>query len=335
MKPGRQQEGKSVSEWVVYVGTEDGIRVVRLDAGLHASITDQGIKGHAVRGIAIHPQQPEEALIGCGLRGWGLHRTRDAGRSFELVGFSDQWVWDVAYQPGQPETIWVGTEPPMVHRSVDGGESFQPMQAVAGLPSKARWMFFHPPFYAGHVHGFAISAAQAQRLFAGVEQGALISSSDGGQTWQEALVGCDLHRIAMDPENPEHVLAGAGEGLFASTDGGLHWSAVTALQGKYIHAVVFDPHVPGRIFLYADVAGAPLYRSDDNGVTWRPIGQGLPAAQPADTLCLHPGRPDVLLYAGDTARRESRLFLSTDGGEQWTMLDPVLPKVWRMRGAVR
>lgn len=221
----------------------------------------------------------------------------------------------------------------MVYRSLDGGQSFQPMHAVAHLQSRARWKFFHPPFYAGHIHGFAIPASRPASLFAGVEHGALVFSHDAGQNWHEALVGFDLHRIAIDPKDPSHLLAGAGEGLFESFDAGEGWSAAQALKGKYIHAVVFDPHVPGRVFVYADIHGSPLYRSDDNGRTWRPIGVGLPNAQPADTLCLHPTMPDVLLYAGDTGQRESRLFFSADGGETWTMLDLLLPKVWRMRGA--
>jgi photosystem II stability/assembly factor-like uncharacterized protein len=325
-------EGR-VPGWMLYVGTEDGLHSVLLDDGLTASITAQGIEGHAVRGIAIHPEHPEEALIGCGLRGWGLYHTRDGGRSFDPVGFKDCWVWDVAYQPGQPGTIWVGTEPQTIYRSVDGGESFQPMQAVEHLPSKARWKFFHPPFYAGHIHGFAIAASRPELVFAGVEHGALVYSHDAGETWHERLVGFDLHRIAIDPGDPHHLLAGAGEGLFVSADAGETWSAVPAMQGKYIHAVIFDPHIPGRVFAYADIPGSPLYRSDDNGLTWRTAGVGLPNAQPADTLCLHPTMPDVLLYAGDTARRESHLYLSTDAGGTWTMLDLALPKVWRMRGA--
>jgi len=196
----------------------------------------------------------------------------------------------------------------MIYRSVDDGESFLPVQAIEHLPSRARWKFFHPPFYAGHIHGFAISAARPGLVVAGVEHGALVYSHDAGQTWHERLVGFDLHRIAIDPKDPHHLLAGAGEGLFVSGDAGDTWAAVPTMQGKYIHAVIFDPHVPDRVFVYADIPGSPLYRSDDNGLTWRTAGVGLPNAQPADTLCLHPTMPDVMLYAGDTERRESRLF---------------------------
>jgi len=317
---------------LLYIGTEDGLFVYRWH-GDQVEPVGRGLQGNAVRGIAVHPHDPQVAYVACGLRGWGLHRTRDAGRSFEALGFGDQWVWDVAFHPADPRTLWIGTEPPMVYVTRDEGRTFELHAEIEKLPDRRNWTFFYPPFHAGHIHGFAMHPARPERIIAGVEQGGLIYSRDGGATWSEALVGGDLHRIAVDPGNPDRVLAGAGEGLFLSEDGGETWAAVRPLMGKYIHAVVFDPAEPSRVYVYADDHRSPLYKSEDGGSTWSAIGSGLPTAQPADNVSLHPRQPGVLFYAGDIRRGVSRLFVSHDAGASWRPLPLELPKVWRLRTA--
>ncbi len=284
-----------------------------------------------MRGITIHPDDSRTAYIACGLRGWGLHRTRDAGRSFQSLGFADRWVWDVAFHPKDPETIYVGTEPPMLYISQDKGYRFRALDAIDRLPSRAHWKFFHEPFYAGHIHGSAIHPEQPERLFAGVEHGALIYSYDGGRTWQESLIGYDLHRVAIDPTNPDRIFAGAGEGLFVSEDAGLTWEVLPPLQSKYIHAIAFDPQEPRRIYVYVAEEGAPLYKSEDGGRSWRQIGKGLPEARPADSLTLHPVVTETIFYAGDVEPKKSRLFVSFDTGEHWRSISEDLPKLWRLR----
>ncbi|MDW8145116.1 MAG: hypothetical protein RMJ48_02260 [Roseiflexaceae bacterium] len=317
---------------LLYVGTADGIFVFHFDGGLR--LVGRGLEGNAVRGIAIHPQDPATAHIACGLHGWGLHYTRDAGQRFETIGFTDRWVWEAAFHPLHPEVIYVGVEPPMLFVSTDDGQHFTAFQPIEQLPSRPNWTFFHPPFYAGHIHGLAIHPERPERIFAGVEHGALIYSHDGGRTWREALAGHDLHRIVIDPLNPDRILAGAGEGLFVSHDAGISWHPIDELIGKYVHAICFDPRNPATIYVYVYQAdGSPLYRSDDGGQHWQAIGEGLPGARSADSLRPHPAQPDVVFYGGDVAQGRSQLFISINRGEHWTPLSEELPKIWRLQTA--
>ncbi len=256
----------------LYVGTEDGLRTVRVtDAGSVAQL-ESGLHGQAVRAIAIHPDNPSIAYVGCGLRGWGLHYTENGCETFTAIGFEDEWVWDVTFSP-DPETVYVGTEPPMLYVSEDDGP-FEAFSTIDALESRSTWTFFHEPFYAGHIHGLAVHPDRPERLFAGVEHGSLIYSDDWGESWSEALVGYDLHRVAIDPTDPDRVFAGAGEGLFVSDDAARSWTAVESLRGAYVHGVAFDPADPETVFGYVDRDESPLYRSTDRGQTWSPIAEG-------------------------------------------------------------
>ena len=312
----------------LYLGTSDGMLVLSYDGTDGIDEAGRGLEGNAVRGIATHPERPGEAWVGAGLRGSGLHRTIDGGRSYQEAGFDDAWVWDVLWDRSDPHVLWVGTEPPMVHVSRDGGATFAPCEAIDRLPSRPRWTFFHPPYYAGHVHGIAVHPGRPERVFAGVEHGAFVCTHDGGSTWYESLIGHDLHRVAVDPVDPDRVLAGTGGGLYESRDAGLTWASTALLHG-YVHGIRFDPHRPGRAFAYV-VGRGPLHVSEDAGRSWRPLGGQLPSGRQSDTLCPHPAVPDLLFYVGDPTEDRSRLFVSDDAGRSWRELADGLPKVWRM-----
>ncbi len=318
---------------LLYVGTEEGVFVFRW-RGTDVAQLGRGLQGNAVRGIAVHPEDARSVYIACGLRGWGLHRSQDAGQSFESLGFMEQWVWDVVFHPNDHQTLYIGTEPPMLYVSHDSGRTFDALQGIDALPSRSHWHFFHPPFRdqpmkAGHVHGIALHPKRPERIFAGVEQGAVIFSEDGGQTWKEALVGHDVHRMAVDPADPDRIFAGTGAGLFVSEDGGKTWDPQPVLYG-YVHAIRFDPRRPETVYAYTD-GSHPLSKSTDAGRTWQTVGTELPPAGPADSLDLHPVDPAIVFYGGDTGPGQSRLFVSPDEGGTWRMLEAELPKVWRLR----
>ena len=324
-----------MGDCLLYAGTEDGVFVLRADGGGRVATVGRGLEGNAVRAVAVHPDQPEVALVGCGLRGWGLHRTGDAGRLFEPAGFADRWVWGVSFAPGDPETVYVGTEPPMLWVSRDGGASFAPLDAIERLASRPDWRFGYAPFYAGHVHGLAIHPARPERLFAGVEEGALILSRDGGETWSDALVGRDVHRVAIDPADPDRVLAGLFDGLWESRDAGETWREMGEFRGRYVHGILFDPRGPGALWVDVAEEGSPLRRSGDGGATWHRAGAGLPAALSADTLCLHPTEPGALFYAGGPPDGANGVFTSRDAGDTWAPVGPELPRVWRLAATRR
>ena len=321
----------AIAACLCYLGTEDGLVIARL--GERLEVIDEALGGEAIRAISVHPEDPTRALVGCGLRGRGLARVsidaEEEGATTRAVGFEDRWVWGLARDPTDSDRLYVGTEPPMVHRSTDGGRSFRPCSSLEDLESREEWTFFHDPFRAGHVHGFAIHPDRPERIYAGVEHGALLYSPDGGETWHDTAVGIDAHRLAVDPRDPVRVLAGTGGGLRESTDGGETWTLQSALANRYVHAVQFDPTDPDRVYVYTADDGDPIHASEDGGRTWTSIAEGLPAARPADTLRLHPADASRLLYAADV-EEGGRVYVGTDRGQSWEALERSVGKPWRL-----
>lgn len=319
---------------ILYLGTEDGLYVARLDSG-EVEVLNQVAEGNAVRDISVDEDDPTDVFVGCGLRGWGLHYADDVTAETEQVGFEDRWVWGVTRHPHDSETVFVGTEPPALYVSRDGGATFASFDGIESLASRPDWTFFHEPFYDGHIHGIAIHPEQPERIVAGVEHGALVYTEDAGETWQEALVGADVHRVATNPTDADHVLVATGSGLYQSFDGATTWERTPDLDGYYLHTVHFAGDDSESIYVYADRDGDPLYRSADGGELWQAVGDGfgLPAARPADVLRSHPQDRERLIYVGDTGEGTSEIFLSTNAGGTWSRLGVSFPKVWRLEVA--
>src|SRR5262249_61530254 len=132
----------------------------------------------------------------------------------------------------------------------DGGRTWETMGnkfAYDGPTGKHLWYDGTPhPWEFARVWHLEPSLNDPDTVYAGVEDAALFRSTDGGQTWCE-LPGLRTHESASSWQ------PGGG--------------------GMCLHTIILDPGDPGRIVVAISSAGA--FRSDDGGVTWRPINRGL------------------------------------------------------------
>jgi hypothetical protein len=95
-----------------------------------------------------------------------------------------------------------------------------------------------------------------------------------------------------------------------------------------LHTIILDAQSPGR--MYVAISAAGVFRTDDEGATWRPVNQGLlsdgipsPAAEVGHcvhNLAMHPSRPDTLFM-----QKHWDVMRSSDGGEHWTEVSGNLP----------
>ena len=133
-----------------------------------------------------------------------------------------------------------------------------------------------------------------------------------------------------------HKAEGPG-GICLSADFGASWKpANQGLPLAPATAVVLDPKSPkGARTLYAGVFDRGVFKSVDDGQTWKEAGKGLgaPANRRVCRVVLH---ADGTLFALVTAKRQGGRFLaegvglyrSTDGAESWEPVNAARPLLW-------
>ncbi len=197
---------------------------------------------------------------------------------------------------------WFGQ---VVQRSDDGGVSWAPVGNgfhYDGVPGTHQWYDGTPhPWEFARVWHLEPSLNDPDTVLAGVEDAALFKSIDGGENWSE-LSG----------------LRGHGSGP--------HWQP--GAGGMCLHTIIVSPTDPNRIFIAISAAGA--FRSDDAGLTWRPINRGLRSQGIPDEdaevghcvhrIALHPSNPEVLFM-----QKHWDVMRSNDAGESWFEVSGDLP----------
>lgn len=182
-----------------------------------------------------------------------LHRSRDRGRSWEIVspdlttddpakqrafesgGLTADasgaemhtTIISVAVSPLEPGVIWVGTDDGNVQVTRDGGGSWTNVRAlVTGLPPGI-WVPDVQP--SRHAAGRAYLVAEDHRR--GDWSTYLWTTEDYGATWTE-LAGAEIdgfaHAIEEDPEVDDLLFLGTEFGLWISLDRGASWQRFRA-----------------------------------------------------------------------------------------------------------
>ena len=80
--------------------------------------------------------------------------------------------------------LYAGTQPAALFKSRDLGQSWSELPALRQVPGTEYWTFPEPPHIA-HTKMMAFDPRTPQRIYAAIEQGALLKTEDGGQSWRE------------------------------------------------------------------------------------------------------------------------------------------------------
>jgi len=242
--------------------------------------------------------------------------------------------------PGDPETYYFGAVAGGVWKTSDGGATWTPLfdkEAISSIGAIAIAPSDHNVLYVG-----TGEAAIRGNTTYGI---GVFKSVDAGKSWKNIGLK-DTHQIGaliVDPRNADVVLVAAlghafgannERGIFRTADGGKTWTKVLSKDENTGGIdVVFDPHNPNIVFAALWQArrqpwffssggpGSGLYRSEDNGMTWKQLtGNGLP-----DGIL---GRIGVAVSGADSNRvyaiieaKEGGLYRSDDAGQTWTRVN--------------
>lgn len=172
----------------------------------------------------------------------------------------------------------------------------------------------------GRVSALAVDPSDSKHLLCGSAGGGIWESRDTGATWTprtDAMPTLTTGAITFDPQNPQRVYAGSGEGnfyaalgagIFVSDDGGTTWSilAQATFAGQGFYDLVIDPSNTKMLFA-ATTAG--FFASINSGTTWKERRSGK-----CWDISLHPaGGSSGEIFAAF----EDGLHRSTDRGVTW------------------
>jgi photosystem II stability/assembly factor-like uncharacterized protein len=143
----------------------------------------------------------------------------------------------------------------------------------------------------------------------------------GAQTWQR--LGPEGGTVvSLAAATAQRLYLGTADGhVFVSEDGAGRWELrgrVGSRTDAVISRLVADPLETDRVYAavwYQEPGkGGGVFRSEDAGRTWSPLGL---AEEEVRALELAPGQPDVLV-----AGTRSGVFRSRDSGRNWERLSP-------------
>src|SRR5262245_59477055 len=158
-----------------------------------------------------------------------------SGAVWTTHGPDDGRVNAIAVDPSTPTTVYAGTDGGGFFKSVDGGDTWSPIDT--GIPDVAP----------STITRIAVDAAAPAPAYAsgslGVD-GGIFRSTDAGASWSFTTLGF-LSAVAIDPATPSTLYA-VGSGIFKSSDAGANWTAV--VQTGNFACVAIDAVSPSTVY---------------------------------------------------------------------------------------
>lgn len=221
------------------------------------------LEGHRPECLAVHPADP--TTVFCGTFDAGLQRSLDGGESFSRVSTErlPEAITALSFAPDDPNELWIGTEPSRVFYSPDAGGTFEPRPGLTELPSASEWSFPPRPD-THHVRWIEPDPTDPERLYVGIEAGALVRSHDRGRSWEDRVPSgrIDNHTIVTHPDAPDRAWSAAGDGYAETHDGGETWQhPQEGLDHRYCWSVAVDPADPERVLLSAASGPGAAHRA--------------------------------------------------------------------------
>ncbi len=288
-------------------------------------------------------------------------------------------VWNVA--PGhdsEPGTVFAGTQPAGLFRSEDWGQSWRPVESINRHENRKYWTGTGGGDSC--IHSIHVHPNDPKRIFLCVGAGGCYESKDDGESWelfsQNAIVtnpmgkklmaelaatmpeasglpaGTDpaaideLHRMRLDPKNPDRLWGQAHMGVFRSDDAGATWEDVTvglpsfhgfpiAVTHTMPDAAYVVPLDYGQDNFRVSLNQFTVYRTRDSGKTWEPLTNGLPSPNDYQSVYREGLDTDGLepegVYVGTS---NGEVYASADRGDHWQRLPGTLPPILSVTAAV-
>jgi photosystem II stability/assembly factor-like uncharacterized protein len=228
----------------------------------------------------------------------GVWKSVNGGLTFKPV-FDKQAVQSigaVAIDRSNPKIVWAGSGESWarnsvsvgdgIYKSTDGGENW----SNVGLKDSEHIA----KILVDPKDGNTVYACAVGHLWNDNDERGVYKTTDGGTTWKKVLAGANASTgcgmISMSPQDAKTIFAstwdvrregwtfrsgGPGSGLYKSTDGGEHWTDLSAANAQGLPekpwgrtALAIAPSNPKVVYAMIESKDSALFRSDDGGQTW-------------------------------------------------------------------
>ncbi|HZH83312.1 MAG TPA: hypothetical protein VFD87_09220, partial [Phototrophicaceae bacterium] len=201
----------------LWVGTQDGLVMFTRDDGGHWREGRRALRGQHISSIIF---ERTSGTIFAGAFFGSIHASADGGKTWERRdnGMPVHDVYSLACKAVDGKVrVYAGTQPAHLFVSEDMGHHWNELPSLRSVPTVAQWTFPAPPHVA-HTKFITFDPQDEKTLYACIEQGAFLKSTDEGKNWTELnTVGLladknrpvehfyDVHRCLIDPRNPKRI----------------------------------------------------------------------------------------------------------------------------------
>jgi photosystem II stability/assembly factor-like uncharacterized protein len=225
----------------------------------------------------------------------------------------------IAFDPVDPDIIWIGSPAGGLWKSVDGGNNWTtntdnlPVIGVSSIaidPTNTQNMLI----VTGDAH-----ATDTYSI-------GILKSTDGGNSWNTTSLSYNINqekrinKVIINPVYPDSVFAVTNDNIMISTDAGINWQTV-GLGGRW-RDIEFKPGTPSTIYAAKQSSGGSnVYRTTDGGANWSVINNGVASSgKYRPLIAVTPDNPEVIyaLYSASDYSLHG-LYKSSDAGNNWTL----------------
>jgi photosystem II stability/assembly factor-like uncharacterized protein len=219
----------------------------------------------------------------------------------------------LAYDPRNPDHVFLGTSTGCIFVSSDGGQSWSRFAHLGGADNYVLDHIIVDPQNPAIIFTSAWNVEDNK-------SGDVFRSRDGGKTWV-ALPGMhekSVRALAMAASDSNVLASGTLEGVYRSKDGGDTWQRISPANRaeiKNVESIAIDPKDPNLIY-----AGTwhLAWKTSDGGITWRHIDQGMVDDSDVFSIIIDPMNP-ALVYASAC----SGIYKSDSAGEMFRKIQGI------------
>jgi photosystem II stability/assembly factor-like uncharacterized protein len=276
-----------------FAQTDNKAAITKAVNGLKLRSIGPAVMGGRIADIAVSPTNPSTWYVAAG--SGNLWKTINSGITWKAVfdNQSSYSIGTVTIDPNNTDIVWVGTGENVSGRHVGWGDG-------------------------------------------------VYRSINGGKTWQNMGLTLSEHigKILVDPRNSDVVFvaaegplwsSGGDRGVYKTEDGGKTWKLVLEIdENTGVTDLEFDPSTPDVVYAaayqrrrhtWALLAGGPksgIYKSSDNGASWRQLKTGLPKGNIGKIgIAVTPANPELVYATVEADNKEKGFYRSMDKGESW------------------